>query len=306
MENQTPHQVLSRSGKTVGQIAVNSHGKMWAEWVIVTPELAAEWLENHNHVNRRERAHNTDRIVEEMEEGRWIDTGDPFQFDWDDETFNGAHRMRAIVTTGIPQEFLIVHGVDPQARTAVDAHARRRFADDLTLAGKNQGILREALVRQMVKWDKNGGLADTHWNATRTYLGKRYGLYDAELTETIQETMRWREVWGGNRVAMTFTYWLLRKRLEYDEKKVIRFFSVLAIGSQDPADAVLIRMKRKISESQGPKQNGKIMHMATPIEVWWLIAAWNRWITGNNAQFHEPKGGYSDPYPMPVKPGEGK
>lgn len=282
---------------------VHPNGKITARFEFITPELAADWLETLNKMNRGKRKNQIATLSDDMEEHNYLENGEPYIFDSDGYIVNGQHRLQAQVNTNRALWVLVVRGVDPQARTTVDSNVRRTFADDLQMTGHTNSVLRENLVRNMMRWDRNGGLASTQFKPSRRALASRYGLYEKELDAAILDAMRWGEAWGGNRIAMIFTYWLLAERLQFDKAIVRRFFSILSIGSQSPNDEVLLRLKRKISEPRSISANGQISHMPTWEEVWWLIAGWNKWISGDQSKYISPRNGISDPYPAPVAVG---
>lgn len=277
----------------------NSTGAITAQWEFITPAIAGEWLENHNHVNRPKRKKHGAQLQGDMEDDLWEDNGETIVFDSAKELVNGQHRLLALLASGTTHEFLVVRGVRPEVRSTVDANAKRTFADDLAQNGVDNAVIREGLVRQFIKWDRFAGLADESWRPSRRMMSTRYPKYASELDSVLAETQRWMQRWPGNTQAMRFTYWLLVKRLDYNEKIVTRFFSTLALGSQDPDDAMLVRMRAKIAVPVSVSSNGRFTHMPVGVEVFWLIQAWNRWVTGSHAHYSSPKGGITDPYPMP-------
>lgn len=285
------------SNTTVAQLS-----EVNARFVIVTPELAAEWLETANKVNRPKRKRQVGSLTADMNDELWEQNGEPLVFDTDGIIVNGQHRLTALVESGTTQEFLVVYNVLPRVRSTVDAHTRRTFADDLAMNGVANGVTRETLLRMMLRWDRNGGLTDNSWVATRRLMAARYPTYRDEISDTIGDTVRWLTRYPGNRIAMRFTYWLLAIRLGYDIKRVEKFFSILTIGSQDEFDRMVVRMRDKIAVPVSVASTGRITHMEASLEVFWLIQAWNRWVTGSNSPYSTPRTGINDPYPHPESP----
>ena len=290
-----------RGGKADGT-AVNSTGRITAQFELVNQSRASIWLETQNNMNRGKRRSQELILTEDMADNQWEDNGEPITFDWNGELVNGQHRLTAVRDSGAEQEFLIVRGVDPKVRSTIDANSRRRFADDLTMNGEKQAVLREALLRSITQWDRTGGLAHIDWRPSRRFLTTRYPIYQDQMTTTLEVTQRWRGAWPGNKVAMAFTWWLLTQRMGYDQKVVNRFMSILAIGSQDPVDARVVTMRQRIARPVAVTSGGHVVHMHTSVEVYWLIQAWNRWITGSQANFVTPANGIMNPYPQPEDP----
>ena len=282
-------------------VITNSAG-VTARYVRATPELVSVWLAEHNNINRKKRQGQVDQIAFDILNDLWEDNGDTFVFDHEAQMVNGQHRSYAIQESGRAQEILVVCGVKPTVRPTTDTNIKRRFSDDLYMNGELNTIMKEGVARLLIKWDRNGGLADTSWSATRRLLSARYNHYSAEIDRTIENCRRWYDIWPGNKVALLVTFWLLRERLQYDEKIVNRFFSILTIGSQEPDDQMLVRMTQKIGKPVAISANGRVQHMPSGIEVYWLGQAWNRWITGSHVRYTQPHEGISDPYPEFVNP----
>lgn len=122
--------------------------------VLVTPDMAQRWLDGNNHQNRdiselRWRGYSAD-----MREGRWNFNGETIQFDWNGELQNGQHRLLAIVDCGLAQTFLIVRGLDPDAKLTMDQGTRRQPKDQLKLAGVVADTVVAAAIRVFIRWDR--------------------------------------------------------------------------------------------------------------------------------------------------------
>lgn len=121
--------------------------------ILVTPEMAAHWLNPKLHPNnRRLRPVRVEFFATRMRTGQFKFTGEPIQFVGflDDGTamlVNGQHRLRAVVVTGLAQPFLVVEGVDPGVMPYLDTGARRSLSDSIQLRGlRNSGTL-AAVIR---------------------------------------------------------------------------------------------------------------------------------------------------------------
>lgn len=102
------------------------------EEVVVTPEIAEEWLSTMG-VNRRLTESNLDSIALAMREGRWHDDGTPIRFNTEDQMIDGQHRLSAVAITGLTQTFFVVRGVENSAMTTLDTGKSRTRGDVLSI-----------------------------------------------------------------------------------------------------------------------------------------------------------------------------
>lgn len=101
------------------------------KWIKVTPELAWEWLESANSINRRVRDMVVERYANDMRAGRWRRTTTPIKFDKDKILLNGQHRLWAVVQSKMTVEFLVMYNCDPDERQVEDIGAPRNLHDIL-------------------------------------------------------------------------------------------------------------------------------------------------------------------------------
>lgn len=100
-----------------------------AEVVKITPKMAREILEA-NHVNRRIR----DRLVrsfrDDMENGRWVMTGEAVKISRTGALLDGQHRLAALAEAKVRSvEFLVVRGLLDESQALMDSGAPRSIAD---------------------------------------------------------------------------------------------------------------------------------------------------------------------------------
>lgn len=103
-----------------------------ADGVMVTPELAANWLEN-NRVNRHVRPQRVDEYAAMMENGEWVRNGERISFTEDGLMINGQHRLSAICKSGVTLPIDIKCGLDFEAISSIDYTIPKDLADTLTI-----------------------------------------------------------------------------------------------------------------------------------------------------------------------------
>jgi hypothetical protein len=121
-----------------------------AAFTLVSPEMAVDWLENHNSCNRPKRPSLEDKYTRDRVGGDYIIGLHAIAFDWNGEMLNGQHTCKAIIESGISEEHLIVKGLDPLLRMVGDTDAPRRPHDILKLLNYDATHWSVAIVRQMM------------------------------------------------------------------------------------------------------------------------------------------------------------
>jgi hypothetical protein len=84
-----------------------------AEFVDVTPEMAAAWLQNNK--NRKIIATHVAALKKEMVSGHWVTGLDQIAFDRHGNLLEGQHRLTALVELGVTLKMLVVRGLDDLA-----------------------------------------------------------------------------------------------------------------------------------------------------------------------------------------------
>jgi hypothetical protein len=102
------------------------------EEVVVTPEVAEEWL-NSMGVNRRLSESNLEAIALAMRTGNWHNDGTPIRFNTAGQMIDGQHRCMAITVTGTTQTLMVVRGVEQAAMTTIDTGKTRSRSDILSI-----------------------------------------------------------------------------------------------------------------------------------------------------------------------------
>ena len=275
-----------------------------AQFETVTPELAQEWLDHCNKMNRKVRDKRVRLYAEAMELGEF-DTlnGDSIKFDTEDLLTDGQHRLLAQVDADVTLQYLVVRGVTPESRATLDDGVKRLFSDDLTMNGETNTSVLSSIYSKIMTWDTYGGLET--WRKvsyTRKHLALRWKAYADQIKDTDLSTRHLALKWSlvGNLGAMQFMYWLLIHRVGADKRAVNRYLSIIAIGSQDPADEVLIRLRTKLQSNIRISRTGHKGYGNAKEEVYHMIRGWNAWLSGDYIGFQTPRNGYTDPYPMPI------
>lgn len=115
-------------------------GRRDVMWLLITPAIAAIWLQFRNQINRPVRDSNVDKYVRDTLSGNWHVTGESISFDWNGQLINGQHRLEVIIETGVAVEYVVVTGLDPNIRPDIDNHGKRSMANAFEFAGKRGSL----------------------------------------------------------------------------------------------------------------------------------------------------------------------
>lgn len=146
--------VLEPPGTGVNPVAVHpDYPDLHAEWVEVTPQLAAEYLEL-NEKNRSKRQDRIDAMAADILGDDWQPNGASIVFAPNGTLLDGQHRCEGIVKAGKPALTLIVWGVDEEARKVIDNGAARKVSDYLTmLEGIRNPAAAAAIASRWYSWN---------------------------------------------------------------------------------------------------------------------------------------------------------
>lgn len=153
--------------------------------ITVSPKIAEVWLKNNNPRNRKLIEHVVDKYARDMTNDLWQFTGDPIQFDTDDNLLNGQHRLSAVIKSNKSQKFLIVEGLEPEAQDAIDTNAVRSAGQQLAMHGVSHGPQLASIVRVLLKWN-SGAITGKAAASTGEIIN-----FVNENSETLQEALRW-------------------------------------------------------------------------------------------------------------------
>ncbi len=153
------------------------------EWVLVTPELAEEYLEA-NTDNRRLVAERVLRFGEDMEAERWRDYHPHgISFDREGRLVDGQHRLAAILLSGKSVVMRVTRGLDPEMQSVFDLGAPRMTGDVLRRGGILNSTHAGTIISMLYLYDN---YPDVIWHNPR-YPSKTYQLeYAKEHDAAIQ------------------------------------------------------------------------------------------------------------------------
>lgn len=139
------------------------------EVVRVTPEMAADWLENRNlESNRRLSEQIALKYASEITDGRWMVTHQGIAFDREGFLIDGQHRLRAIVLADQAVELFVVPNCDAKTFAVLDSGFKRTAAH-LVHAPHAQVIASAARYLYVVADDRRRLAGGVYTNKATTF-----------------------------------------------------------------------------------------------------------------------------------------
>jgi hypothetical protein len=219
----------------------------------VSPALAAHWLASYNTANRSKRDRLVGAYSHDMKSGQWQFTGDPVRFGVDGLLYDGQHRLESIERSGQAQRLLVIRGLLPSARGAIDGGATRRIGDDLRLDGYTNVRLSTlaAIATRAIYWEMGIRLPQSTNARQLTRLEKiNYIRSHPELEHAVRRGAQIQKA-TSRRLSPSvsgFVFWLA---LDVDESDAYTFFEDIELAANwkknlvqnHPVKALLRRVK---------------------------------------------------------------
>ncbi len=249
------------------------------EWVLVTPVLAALWLQNNPH-NRNLNPNTVKQIATTMLAGRWReDAAGSIARTHDGRLVNGQHRLSAIVETGLSFYFLLLTGVPMEAQIAIDIPQRRNLAQALTWMGEtNVNVLGAALTQLYAYHNLTGLIGPKVHPGARPDYSVLLEILDCEpgIRESINATYQARtqlRIPSGPAAAMHYVThsWSPADADGFWERLASGVADGVGLDEDDPIFVVRRVILNNIASA----------HRMTEIHKMALVSkAWNLWIAG--------------------------
>lgn len=100
----------------------------------ISPVVATEMLKR-NVGNRRLNVNHVKDLANQMKKGNWMFDGQPIRMTESGAVLDGQHRLNAIIKSKIPQDFLIISGINSEAFKVMDTGRLRNAGDVLGIKG---------------------------------------------------------------------------------------------------------------------------------------------------------------------------
>ncbi len=144
--------------------------------MLVTPEIASEWLEKNTR-NRNLNNKSVDALAKLMVDGKWLLTHQGIAFSPDGVLLDGQHRLAAICKSGISQTMQVTFGLKEETRMVIDSLLQPR--KDWQTIGMKEGFSwfgkdHSAVVKIFDKIITGRGTAIKYSNYDIEQIAKKY------------------------------------------------------------------------------------------------------------------------------------
>lgn len=115
---------MSKKNKTANTVL-----KMVGEEVLVTPEMAEQFLRTNMAENRTISAKHVDGMLHDMVRGTWRRSPQPVCFDTEGRLIDGQHRLHALMLSKTPQLMFVVRNCPRSCVDHIDCGRKRSIVD---------------------------------------------------------------------------------------------------------------------------------------------------------------------------------
>lgn len=123
-------EIINMAKKNTGLAAAQ---KMTGEEILITPEMAEQFLLSDMPGNRSINANYIGTMVRDMEKDTWKRSPQPISFDTDGKLIDGRHRLNALVLSQKPQFMFVVRNCPSSCMDHIDCGRKRGLVDRLRI-----------------------------------------------------------------------------------------------------------------------------------------------------------------------------
>lgn len=102
---------------------------------MINPQIASQWIERIHPLNRKTRSKHINTLAADMRRGKCYLSNDAITWDEEGWIINGAHRLHAIVVSGVECEVIVLRDAVLDARLVMDTGMKRSTDDNFLMAG---------------------------------------------------------------------------------------------------------------------------------------------------------------------------
>lgn len=232
---------------------------------IVTPAMAAEWLEK-NTGNRNLNKRLVNDYARDMESGSWVLNGEAVKISHDGVLLDGQHRLAALVQAGVSVEMLVVIDLDPSAQDTMDTGRKRSFKDVLSIRGVANSASVASVAKRMWAWD-NGDIKFSGNTKPTTAELNAWIAANPSVHRSAEIGARTRQAFRAVSQSTAGTTHNLFNRL--DPSDAAEFFAKLGSGAGlAEGDPILTVRNRLMRDAADGKRQTDMVKIGLVIKAW--------------------------------------
>lgn len=239
-----------------------------AELVLLTPELAQEWLGRNTH-NRPLKTRKIEQYARDIEAGRWLLTGESIKFATDGRLLDGQNRLHAVIKADKPIKVLVVRGLRPDAQNVMDTGVARTVGDALAMSGVSNAMRVAASARIAMAVEQKVPLGTSRFSNSEVQAWVMDHIDICEAHTILGTDSRLVPLPPAVRV---YCAWRL---MQVDEPAASEFFSQLATGVGTSQGSPILALRRRLAGTYGAERRITQTEQVTSV-----FRAWNAWRQG--------------------------
>jgi hypothetical protein len=239
--------------------------------VLVTPEIAAQWLANNSH-NRNVNQSRVNRYAEDMASGNWrTSTGEFIKIAKDGTLLDGQHRLIGLVKSKRSIYLDVLTDLENDLFEVLDTGKSRNASDILKIAGVKNATTVSGLVsrfNQFMNTNSKAGTGNFNTNMSGheilTFYKENKHWIDDNVTKSQTFYAQFQKVWNHGEVILFYSLLThVDKRLGHD------FMRELCQGTDITNDSIILLRNRLISEKiNNTKKSLNSVTRALVIKTW--------------------------------------
>lgn len=258
------------------------------EVVLVTPELAQEYLEALPERQRSLSERSVDRYASDLLADQFPFTGDSIKFNTAGELIDGQHRCQAILAAEVAAPILVICGLDDGTIRFLDGGRTRKFPDDLKINGYANHTAVAAITTRVWNWQHgNYGYMGVPFVQNPLYANTaptRAQLWqqlkeEPTLAETATHAIRIHRYLPNAPVSVIGLMWWLLGQVDIDARE--KFFYELTMGSEQTGPEYPINvLRRTLTRAMNPGEDREG-------HIWlaYFVKGYNYWAEGRSISY---------------------
>lgn len=219
--------------------------------MLVTPELAELFESLQTDRQRNANDLTVDGYRRDMENSRWLETGESFKFDTLGRCVDGGHRSKSVRKSGKAVRSLVAFGVQPEVALVVDSGRARTTANTMSFYGvKNyqevSGTVPRLIAAEQGRWVKPSRYIKPTREEILSYYTAHPELADI-ITEAARRTSGRPRIPRATTIAVSIAMAALYRTPPHLHAEVAGFFDGITTGSGLKEDSAVLVLRDTLS-----------------------------------------------------------
>lgn len=249
----------------------------------ITPSVAGEMLKR-NINNRPIREVQVEFYSQQMINNEWLFDGQPIRFSSNGGLLDGQHRLSAVIKSGVPNEFMVITGIDPEAFKVMDTGSSRSPSDVLSIQGAKYSAMISSSIKFVSNFNK-GRRSDAGTNKISNSQVLDFYLSHKDILEDYAKKSGALSAEFGRILSPSFLlsikYLFAQKSVTHSEQFVNQLCTGLGLSQHNP---IHVLRKKLLTNSSSQYKQTQMHKTAVTIKAWNLyrlnkeckILRWNK------------------------------